>query len=127
MKLKRTTEDYLKTIYMLSKTGEVHGAYIAQKLGISRPTVSVYLKNLETEGYIRMDENRAVYLTEAGEAIAKKIYERHITFQQLLEELGVDRETAAADACRMEHAISPQSFEALKKMMIQKRTDRKGK
>ncbi|EET60297.1 iron dependent repressor DNA binding domain protein [Marvinbryantia formatexigens DSM 14469] len=118
--MKRATEDYLKTIYMLSKKGEVHGSYIAEKLGISRPTVSVYLRNLETEGYIRMDENRAVFLTEAGETIARDIYARHATLQQLLEELGVDSRTAAEDACRMEHAISPKSFEAIKKLMIQK-------
>lgn len=120
MKLKRTTEDYLKTIYMLSKKGEVHGSYIAEKLGISRPTVSVYLRNLETEGYIRMAENRTISLTETGEVIAKEIYVRHITLQQLLEELGVDSQTAAEDACRMEHAISAQSFEAIRKLITQK-------
>lgn len=109
----------MKTIYTLSKNGAVHGASIAEKLGVSRPTVSVYLKNLQAEGYICMDENRAVWLTEKGAPIAEEIYERHVTLRRFLEKLGVDRETAAQDACQMEHAISAQSFEALKKRIMQ--------
>ena len=65
MKLRRTTEDYLKTIYILSKTGEVHGAAIAERLGVSRPTVSISLKALKQEGYIIQDDSSAVWLTEA--------------------------------------------------------------
>ena len=114
MKLRRTTEDYLKTIYILSKTGEVHGAAIAERLGVSRPTVSISLKALKQEGYITQDDSSAVWLTEAGLKIAKATYERHQTFQTLLEDLGVDGKTAAADACRMEHAISESSFQQLK-------------
>ena len=66
MKLRRTTEDYLKTIYLLSQKTEVHGAYIAEALGVSKPTVSISLKALEQEGYLMRDENRAFCLTEAG-------------------------------------------------------------
>ena len=118
MKLRRTTEDYLKTIYILSKTGEVHGAAIAERLGVSRPTVSISLKALKQEGY-----SSAVRLTETGLEIARATYERHQTFQSLLENLGVDGKTAAADACRMEHAVSPKSYEAIKGLAKRKKAD----
>ena len=123
MKLRRTTEDYLKTIYILSKTGEVHGAAIAERLGVSRPTVSISLKALKQEGYITQDDSSAVRLTETGLKIAKATYERHQTFQTLLEDLGVDGKTAAADACRMEHAVSPESYEAIKGLAKRKKAD----
>lgn len=122
MKQRKTVEDYLKTIYLLSKKREVHGAYIAEELGVSKPTVSVSLKALEREGYLTRDENHAVCLTEAGLKIAKATYERHQTFQALLEDLGVDGKTAAADACQMEHAVSMESYEALKELMERKKT-----
>lgn len=123
MKLRRTTEDYLKTIYLLSKKTEVHGAHIAEELGVSKPTVSVSLKALEREGYLTRDENHAVCLTEAGLKIAKATYERHQTFRTLLEDLGVDGKTAAADACLMEHAVSPESYEAIKGLAKRKKAD----
>ena len=123
MKLRRTTEDYLKTIYLLSQKTEVHGASIAEALGVSKPTVSISLKALEQEGYLTRDQNHAVCLTEAGLEIAKATYERHQTFQAMLENLGVDEETAAADACLMEHAVSPESYEALKELVKRKKAD----
>ena len=122
MKLRRTAEDYLKTIYLLSQKAEVHGTYIAEALGVSKPTVSISLKALEQEGYLMRDENRAFCLTEAGLKIAKATYERHQTFRTLLENLGVDGKTAAADACQMEHAVSMESYEALKELMERKKT-----
>ena len=122
MKLRRTTEDYLKTIYLLSQKTEVHGAHIAEELGVSKPTVSVSLKALEREEYLTRDENHAVCLTKAGLKIAKATYERHQTFRTLLENLGVDGKTAAADACQMEHAVSMESYEALKELMERKKT-----
>ena len=94
MKLRRTAEDYLKTIYLLSQKAEVHGTYIAEALGVSKPTVSISLKALEQEGYLMRDENRAFCLTEAGLKIAKATYERHQTFQTLLEELGRRRKNS---------------------------------
>ena len=120
MKLKRTTEDYLKTIYILSKAGEVHGAAIAERLGVSRPTVSISLKALKQEGYITQDDSSAVRLTETGLEIAKATYERHQTFRTLLEDLGVDGKTAAADACKIEHNISDETFKALKRHIKEK-------
>lgn len=120
MKQKKSVEDYLKIIYILSKEKEVHGADIAGKMNVSRPTVSVALKELAKEGYIFVDEIHEVHLTERGRMIAEETYERHNTFQQLLIWLGVDENTAAKDACQMEHAISRKSYEALKSLTVEK-------
>lgn len=92
----------------------MHGADIAGELKVSRPTVSVALKALAEEGYIFVDETYEVHLTERGRRIAEETYERHNTFRRLLTGLGVDEKTAAADACQMEHAVSRESYEALK-------------
>lgn len=116
MKQKKSVEDYLKTIYILSKEKEVHGSDITGELKVSRPTVSVALKALAEEGYISVDGTHEVHLTERGLRIAEETYERHNTFRQLLTGLGVDEKTAAADACQMEHAVSRGSYEALKNM-----------
>lgn len=116
MKLKRVTEDYLKTIYILSLKGEVHATRLAEEFGVSKPTVSVSLKSLEKDGYIIRDENRAIFLTRSGKKIAKSVYERHCVLRKMLETLGVDKTTAASDACKMEHAVSPESFKALRKL-----------
>lgn len=116
MKLKRVTEDYLKTIYILSLKEEVHATRLAEELGVSKPTVSVSLKSLEKDGYIIRDENRVISLTRSGKKIAKSVYERHCVLRKMLETLGVDKTTAASDACKMEHAVSPESFKALRKL-----------
>lgn len=116
MKQKKSVEDYLKIIYILSKRKGVHGADIAGELKVSRPTVSVALKALAEEGYPFLDDVHEVHLTEKGRQIAENTYERHNTFRQLLTGLGVDEKTAAADACEMEHAVSPASYEALKRL-----------
>lgn len=119
MKQKKSTEDYLKTIYILSRQGGVHGSVIAEALNVSRPTVSVSLKALVQEGYIWMDKSRLVYLTDKGFSLAKEIHERHQIFQELLIRLGVGKETAAHDACEMEHSVSPESFAAFKAILDQ--------
>ena len=116
MKLKRVTEDYLKTIYILSSKGEVHATRLAEEFGVSKPTVSVSLKSLEKDGYIIRDENRVILLTRSGKKIAKSVYKRHCVLRKMLETLGVDKTTAASDACKMEHAVSPESFKALRKL-----------
>lgn len=116
MKQKKSVEDYLKTIYILSTRGDVRGADIAEALKVSRPTVSVTLKELSKEGYLFLGKSHEVYLTDTGQRIAEATYERHSTFQQLLTDLGVDEKTAAADACEMEHTVSPESFAALKRL-----------
>lgn len=114
MKQKKSVEDYLKVIYMLSKRKAVHGADIAGELGVSRPTVSVALKALAEEGYVFADDTHEIHLTEKGKRIAEDTYERHSTFCRLLTGLGVDEKTAAADACELEHAVSSESYEVLK-------------
>ena len=117
MKKRKTTEDYLKTIYMLSSKGEVRGVDIAKELRVTKPTVCVSLKELEAEGFLYMTQERTVILTDTGKRIAKDVIERNTVFRRLLLSLGVDKETAANDACEMEHAVSPESFEALKQMI----------
>lgn len=126
MKQKKSVEDYLKTVYILSLRGCVRGADIAETLKVSRPTVSVALKELSKEGYLFLGKSHEVYLTETGQRIAEATYERHSTFQQLLTGLGVDEETAAADACEMEHTVSPESFAALKRLMTEQKQENGG-
>lgn len=125
MKQKKSIEDYLKTIYILSQKKNVHGADIAGALNVSRPTVSVALKALAQEEYIFVDEAHEVHLTEKGRWIAEETYERHNTLRQLLVGLGVDEKTAAADACEMEHAVSRESYEALKTLAMEKQEGQK--
>ncbi|TGY93477.1 metal-dependent transcriptional regulator [Petralouisia muris] len=119
MKQKKSVEDYLKVIYTLSKGKAVYGSDIAGKLGVSRPTVSVALRALAEEGYVFADDTHEIHLTEKGKRIAEDTYERHSTFCRLLTGLGVDEKTAAADACEMEHAVSPESYEALKMLAME--------
>ena len=114
MKQKKSVEDYLKTIYTLSKGKAVHGADIAGELGVSRPTVSVALRALAEEGYVFADDTHEIHLTEKGKRIAEDTYERHSTFCRLLTGLGVDEKTAAADACKVEHDLSDETFEKIK-------------
>ena len=123
MKQKKSVEDYLKTIYILSKKQKVHGADIAKEMGVSRPTVSVTLKELTEEGHVFVDEKHMVHLTKRGRRIAAETYERHNTFRQLLVELGVDEQTAATDACEMEHAVSRKSYEAIRNLAATKREE----
>ena len=114
MKQKKTVEDYLKTIYILQcRNGIVRGSDIAQEQNVSRPTVSIALRDLEQEGYLFTDEAHEIHLTKIGRKIAEATYERHQTIQNLLMKLGVDQQVAAADACKMEHDISDQTFKAI--------------
>lgn len=123
--MKRTTEDYLKTIYLLEKKHSgVHGVEIAEELNVSRPTVSVILKRLTEEGYITKNPDHEVFLTNEGRTVAENTLKKNQMFKELLTELGVDEKTAAADACEMEHAVSAESFEALR-LLIQKRAGMK--
>lgn len=118
MKLKESRENYLKMIYKLGMVRKpVRGSDLAAALGVSKPTVSVSLKELEKAGDLRLDTARTVHLTPKGEETARMIYERHRTFCSWLEKLGVDRETAEQDACKMEHAVSAQSYRAIKQML----------
>ena len=115
MKLYESAEDYLESILMrrISK-GYVRSSDVATDRGFSKPSVSRAMKNLRTDGYIEMDEKGYISLTEKGEAVAQSVYERHKLFSSMLIKLGVDEETALKDACRMEHALSPESFSKIK-------------
>lgn len=113
--MKRTTEDYLKTICLLRENqGEVRNILIAEALGVSKPTVTNTLKRLVREGFVITDADFSIHLTEAGTEIAESTLERNRTIRELLVSLGVDEKTAEEDACEMEHSISAQSLAAIK-------------
>lgn len=124
MKIQQSAEDYLETILMLSRQKPmIRSIDIVNELGYSKPSVSVAMKNLRENGYISMDKDGYITLEPSGLEIAETIYERHTLLTELFVGLGVPREIAAEDACRMEHVISKESFEALKnhaRMMIEK-------
>ncbi len=117
MKIQESAENYLETILVLkNKNGAVRSIDIANELGFSKPSVSVAMKNLRENGYIEVDSSGYITLLDSGRQIAEKIYERHTTLSKWLVSLGVDDKTAAEDACRIEHIISSESFEAIKKI-----------
>lgn len=117
MKIQESAENYLETILILkNKNGAVRSIDIANELGFSKPSVSVAMKNLRENGYIEVDSSGYITLLDSGRQIAEKIYERHTTLSKWLVSLGVDAKTAAEDACRIEHVISSESFEAIKKI-----------
>lgn len=116
MHINESAENYLETILVLSKTRPVVRAVdIANHLGFKKSSVSIAMKNLRQNEHITVTEEGFIYLTESGKAIADMIYERHELLSSWLERLGVDKEIASEDACRIEHVISKESFEALKK------------
>ncbi len=116
MKIQESAENYLESILVLSKRqSQVRSIDVVNDLGFSKPSVSVAMKNLRENGYIRMDSDGFITLTDAGREIAEMIYERHTLLTDWLVRLGVDEETAQEDACRMEHVISKKSFEAIKR------------
>ena len=116
MKIHESAENYLETILVLSKTkSEVRSIDIANELGFSKPSVSVAMKNLRNSGCIVMDDHGHITLTEEGLKIANGVLERHTVISQLLIGLGVDKDIALEDACRMEHVVSQETFEAMRK------------
>ena len=115
MKLQESAENYLETILILGQDGNpVRSIDIVNELAYSKPSVSVAMKNLKEHGYIEMDGNGYITLSENGRKIAESMYERHIWISDWLIFLGVDRKTAVNDACKMEHSMSEQSFTAIK-------------
>ena len=116
MALQESGEMYLETIYVLNKANsQVRSVDISEHMGYSKPSVSRAVHLLEEKGYIRIDGDGLITLTEDGQALAEKIFERLTVISGMLIRLGVDPETAAEDACRMEHAISDVTFEAIKR------------
>ena len=115
MTIKESAENYLETILILSKKmPQVRSIDIATELNFTKPSVSVAMKQLRENGYVHMDSDGFITLTESGLQIADKMYERHRLLSDWLVQLGVDRETATEDACRIEHVISEKSFEKIK-------------
>ena len=116
MKLQESGEMYLETILILShKSSEVHAVHVSEYMNFSRPSVSRALGILKREGYIEIHDDGHIFLTPSGKEIAEKIYERHTVLRDLLVSIGVSKETAEADACKIEHAISDETFEAVKR------------
>lgn len=116
MHLQESGEMYLETIYILSqKSSSVRSIDVGDYMGFSKPSASRAVGILKKGGYVVMDKDGYLSLTDSGLEVAKKIYERHTTLTDFLVRLGVDKNTAVEDACKMEHDISDETFEALKR------------
>ena len=122
MRLQESGEMYLETIYILTKKNhDVRSLDVAEYMNFSKPSVSRAVGLLKQGEYITVDQEGYLHLTAMGEEIAAKIYERHMLLTEFLMRLGVDRETASADACKIEHDISDKSFEAIKRHVDEKK------
>ena len=117
MAIYESGEDYLEAILMIGQEkGMVRSVDIANQLGYSKPSVSVAVRNLCDSGHLTMDEDKHLHLTDAGKAVAERIYDRHRTLEAILISLGVDKAQAAKDACKVEHDLSQESYDAIKGM-----------
>jgi len=125
MTLQESGEMYLETILILGKkNGRVRPVDVAEQLNLSKPAVSKAVSKLREEGYICAGEESGLQLTEIGMQTAARIFERHILLTDILSLIGVDRNTAEKDACRIEHIISEETFEAIKHHLAQFSKDR---
>ena len=116
MRIKESAENYLEAILMIKlKKGYVRSIDVANHLNFTKPSVSVAMKNFREEGYINVDSDGSITLTEKGQEIAQRMYERHQIIAKALMSLGVDETTAYEDSCKIEHDISDLSFEKIKK------------
>ena len=117
MNIKASAENYLESILVLkNKLGNVRSIDIVNYFDYSKPSISVAMKHLREDMYIEMDQKGYITLTEKGKVIAEKMFERHTLLTDWLISIGVDEKTAAEDACRIEHVISEESFEAIKNL-----------
>ena len=115
MKLFESGEDYLERILILKeRNGQVRSIDIVVDMGFSKPSVSVAMKKLKEGGFIEVDKNGYISLTDNGQQIAESVYERHQVLTKLFMSLGVDEETAMKDACKVEHDLSEETFQAIK-------------
>jgi len=118
MRLQESGEMYLETILILSQRGKgVRAVDVGEYMGFSKPSVSRAMGLLKNAGYVRLDENGFLILTELGREVAGKTYERHQVLSAFFTDIGVDPETAVQDACKIEHDISDETFAALKKYL----------
>ncbi len=116
MEIRKSAEDYLEMMLMLQeKHGYIRSIDIADELHVKKPSVSYATKRLRENGYITMDEDNMISLTETGKEIATRMYTRHKLLTELLVALGVNIDTARADACKIEHDLSDESFEAIRR------------
>lgn len=114
MQIHESAEDYLEKILMLKEAnGTVRSIDIANAMGFSKPSISIAMKHLRENGYITMDKENHIELTEAGREIAVRIYDRHLTLTSFFEKLGISKEIAEKDACKIEHDLSPETFDAI--------------
>ena len=126
MKIQKSSEDYLETMLMLREEhGYIRSVDIAAHLGVTKPSVSYATKRLRENGYITMDKDGLISLTESGLEIAERIYERHKVLTQLLISLGVSPETAREDACKIEHDLSVETFNVIREH-ARRRSQREG-
>ena len=115
MAIHQSGEDYLEAILTLQQQkGQVRSVDVATALGYSKPSVSIAMKKLREQGYVRVDESGLLSLTCEGEAVARGVYERHLTIKRVLMLIGVDEAEAAEEACKLEHAISDSTLEKIK-------------
>ena len=119
LKVLESGENYLETILLLNKqnNNETRAIDLTNALGFSKPTVSVMLKHLRENGYVSVNEKGFISLTDKGLEIANRIYEKHLVIAEALLKIGVERETAYRDACKIEHDISEETFIQLKKFI----------
>ncbi len=118
MSIQESGEMYLESILVLSrKSPNVRAIDLGEYMGFTKPSVSRALRLLKSDGFVTVDERGYLALTQQGQAVAEKIYERHTKLTSYLELIGVDKETASKDACKLEHVISDVSFEAIKKQV----------
>ncbi len=113
MNITESAENYLETIYILSRGGSVRSIDVAAATGFSKPSISRAMKRLREDDYISVGDGGYITLTAKGQGVAASMYERHTCLSEFLTRLGVDDATAAEDACRIEHVISQQTFEAI--------------
>ena len=118
MKIQESAENYLKAILVINKQkGAVHGVDIARLLGFSKPSVSIAMKNLKENGYVVVDQDNNIKLTDKGFAIAETVYNRHQLITNVLVKMGVSESVAAVDACRIEHIVCPETIECMEKYL----------
>lgn len=117
MQMAESAEMYLETIYVLQqRKGYVRSVDIANEMGYSKPTISEWMNKLQDNGYVIKSKDNGIVLTEEGREIAEHVYERHTVLTSVFQSMGVSEETAIEDACRVEHYISDETFEAFKRL-----------
>ena len=124
MRLHKSGEDYLEAILVLEqKNGDVRSLDLAEHMGVSKPSISNAMKLLREGGFLTMDENKLIHLTELGREVAGNIYERHVLLTKTLILIGVEPAVAEQDACRVEHDISRETFDRLKEHFAERIAD----